>query len=87
LKINIAAGFRLRLQGGGPPIADIPVKRWSAPFALGLAYYLYCLKGLHAKQHELDRPHRFAMGEGAGVAANPVNSASMAGFFIAFIPH
>jgi hypothetical protein len=66
----IAAGFWLRLQSGGAPVADIPVTPWAALFTLGLAYYLSCLKGLHAKQHELHRPHRFAMGVGAALAGS-----------------
>jgi 4-hydroxybenzoate polyprenyltransferase len=66
----VAAGFWLRLQSGGEPVAAIPVTPWAALFTLGLAYYLSCLKGLHAKQHDLHRPHRFAMGVGAALAGS-----------------
>lgn len=66
----IAAGFWLRLQSGGAPMAAIPVTPWAALFTLGLAYYLNCLKGLHAKTGDHHRPHRFAMGVGAGLAGS-----------------
>lgn len=66
----IAAGFWLRLQSGGAPVSAVPVTPFAALFTLGLAYYLNCLKGLHARSGDQHRPHRFAMGVGAGLAGS-----------------
>lgn len=64
----IAVGFWLRLQSGAEPIVDLPLTPWAALFTLGLAYFLNCLKGLHARGAEAHRPYRFAMGLGAALA-------------------
>lgn len=74
----IALGFWLRLKSGAAPILDIPLTPWAALFTLGLAYYLNCLKGIPRYSGPNDRPLRFAMAMGGGLAGSVAIAALIA---------